>query len=55
MLACCVLAEMTRFPGGYKKIIEHVRKKRDKRCVESRKQEDFVKAYTALVANQRRR
>lgn len=41
LLTCCVLATLFEF-SSHKKIIELVRKRRDKRCVESRKQEDFV-------------
>lgn len=36
LLACCVLAEICEFES-HKKIIDFVRKRRDKRCVESRK------------------
>jgi protein-tyrosine phosphatase len=43
-LACCVLSNIFHFTND-KKVIEFVRKRRDKRCVESRKQEDFVKNY----------
>ncbi len=43
LVTCCVLStlRLEEF-SSYKKVIEYVRKKRDKRCVESRKQEDFV-------------
>jgi len=44
LVTCCVLASIGQFPS-HKKIIEFVRKRRDKRCVESRKQEDFVEKY----------
>jgi cyclin-dependent kinase inhibitor 3 len=47
-LACCVLSNVCTFTN-HKKVIEYVRKRRDKRCVESKKQEDFVKAYFNLV------
>lgn len=36
LLACCVLGETSLF-SGFKKIIDFVRKRRDRRCVESRK------------------
>lgn len=48
LLASCVLSYLCEFKT-FKKVIEFVRKRRDKRCVESRKQEDFVKAYFNLV------
>jgi protein-tyrosine phosphatase len=48
LLACCILSYLCDFKS-YKKVIEFVRKRRDKRCVESRKQEDFVKDYFAYV------
>ena len=44
LVACCVLALMCEF-SSHKKIIEFVRKRRDRRCVESRKQEDFVEKF----------
>lgn len=44
LVACCVLATLCEFANP-KKVIEHVRRRRDKRCVESRKQEDFVAKY----------
>lgn len=44
LVACCVLSELCKFPDT-KAIIDFVRRKRDKRCVESRKQEDFVAKY----------
>jgi protein-tyrosine phosphatase len=44
LVTCCVLSSMSLF-SNHKKIIEFVRKRRDKRCVESRKQEDFVEKY----------
>lgn len=36
LVTCCVLATLCDFPSS-KKIIEFVRKRRDRRCVESRK------------------
>lgn len=51
LVTCCVLSELCSFPSddssssGPKLAIEFVRKRRDKRCVESRKQEDFVAKY----------
>ena len=51
LVACCVLAEMCEF-SSHKKIIEFVRKRRDRRCVESRKQEDFVEKYYLTFAKQ---
>ncbi|CDW77542.1 dual specificity protein phosphatase [Stylonychia lemnae] len=51
LLACCVLSYFCEF-GNFKKIIEFMRKRRDKRCVESRKQEDFVKAYFNFINSQ---
>ena len=46
LLACCVCAfrepEVFKTPAS---VIKYVRSKRDKRCVESRKQEDFVADY----------
>ena len=48
LLACCVLSYFCEFSSP-KKIIEFMRKRRDKRCVESRKQEDFVKAYYEFI------
>lgn len=44
LVTCCVLATACQFTS-HKKIIEFVRRRRDKRCVESRKQEDFVAKY----------
>ena len=44
LVACCVLSTLCEF-SSHKKVIEFVRKRRDKRCVESMKQEDFVKSY----------
>jgi len=44
LVTCCVLIQLCLF-SNHKKIIEFVRKRRDKRCVESRKQEDFVEKY----------
>ena len=44
LVTCCVLSTLCLFPSP-KKVIEFVRKRRDKRCVESRKQEDFVAKY----------
>lgn len=41
LVTCCVLATLCEF-SNFKKVIDFVRKRRDKRCVESRKQEDFV-------------
>jgi hypothetical protein len=38
--------------SSHKKIIEFVRKRRDRRCVESRKQEDFVEKYYLTFAKQ---
>ena len=32
-----------------RRVIEHVRKIRDKNAIESRKQEDFVKEFFALI------
>jgi cyclin-dependent kinase inhibitor 3 len=51
LVACCVLAEMCEFTS-HKKIIEFVRKRRDRRCDESRKQEDFVEKYFLTFAKQ---
>jgi protein-tyrosine phosphatase len=51
LVACCVLSEMCEF-SSHKKIIEFVRKRRDRRCVESRKQEDFVEKYYLTFAKQ---
>ncbi|TNV80666.1 hypothetical protein FGO68_gene5537 [Halteria grandinella] len=48
LVACCVLATLCHFKS-HTKIIELVRKRRDKRCVESRKQEDFVKKYYEVI------
>ena len=48
LVACCVLAELVEFKN-YKKVIEFVRKRRDKRCIESRKQEDFVALYCSKL------
>ena len=44
LVTCCVLSELCLFPDP-RAIIEFVRRRRDKRCVESRKQEDFVAKY----------
>lgn len=47
LLACCVVTCL-RSPQQLKKpkdVIAYVRSKRDRRCVESRKQEDFVAKY----------
>ena len=49
LVACCLLATLCDFKN-HTKIIEHVRKRRDKRCVESRKQEDFVKKYYEVIS-----
>lgn len=35
-LACCILSNLCIFES-FEKVIDHVRKRRDKRCVESRK------------------
>lgn len=48
LVASCLLLFIFKI-GSYKKAIEGVRKRRDKRCVESRKQEDFVKVYEQYV------
>ena len=50
LLACCVLLNYGVFASP-RKAIEYVRKRRDKRCVESRKQEDFVKEYFEFRRN----
>ena len=49
LVACCVLSYFCQFSGS-KKVIEFMRKRRDKRCVESRKQEDFVKNYFEFIS-----
>ena len=50
-VAACVLKKVGIF-ADYKKAIGFLRKKRDKRCVESRNQEDFVKFYfTSSIFN----
>lgn len=50
LLACCILSNLCEFSSP-NKVIEFVRKRRDKRCVESRKQEDFVKDYFTFINN----
>ena len=41
LLACNILSTLFKFKN-FGHVIEFVRRRRDKRCVESRKQEDFV-------------
>ena len=51
LLACCV-STVFMAPSELKKpadVIKFVRSKRDRRCVESRKQEDFVAKYFAFA------
>ena len=48
LLACNVLSALFPFKKS-KDVIEFVRKRRDKRCVESRKQEDFVEGYFKFI------
>jgi protein-tyrosine phosphatase len=43
-VGACMLKKLHMFED-YKKAILYIRKKRDKRCVESRRQEDFIKTY----------
>ena len=43
-IASCMLKKMQNYTD-YTQAIKFIRKKRDKRCVESRKQEDFIKLY----------
>jgi cyclin-dependent kinase inhibitor 3 len=43
-IAACMLKKMN-LESNYALAIKYIRKKRDKRCIESRKQEDFVKSY----------
>lgn len=50
LVACCILINTCEFKS-HKDVIEFVRKRRDKRCVESRKQEEFVKKYFELRMN----
>ena len=50
LLACCVC--LFRFGDFFKTstaAIAFVRERRDKRCVESRRQEDFVAAYLNFI------
>ncbi len=50
LLACCVVTCL-KSPSELKKpkdVIALVRSERDRRCVESRKQEDFVAKYFAF-------
>ncbi|OMJ83647.1 hypothetical protein SteCoe_15374 [Stentor coeruleus] len=47
-VAGCFLKKL-RFFSNFSAAVQHLRKKRDKRCIESRKQEDFVKTYFSLM------
>lgn len=47
-VAGCFLKKL-RFFSNFPAAIQHLRKKRDKRCIESRKQEDFVKSYFSTM------
>ena len=49
-LACNVLSTMAEFDSA-QDVISFVRARRDKRCVESMKQADFVADYHAFVNN----
>jgi len=55
LVACCVSAYKLNKAGAdrhfksSKEVIAYVRAHRDKRCVESRKQEDFVKKYFDFI------
>lgn len=43
-IGACMLKKLN-LQESYSKAISYIRKKRDKRCIESRKQEDFVKSF----------
>lgn len=48
-LACNVLSSLFEFDKGAKGVIEFVRSRRDKKCVESMKQMDFVGAFHDFI------
>jgi len=52
LVACCVC--LFRFGNHFitaQEAIDFVRERRNKRCVETQKQEDFVKAYFDFIRN----
>lgn len=50
LVACCVLGKLQEFTS-YSDAIQHVRSKRDRRCVESRNQEVYIKKYYEFLNN----
>lgn len=44
LVACCLLGRLGQFEN-YRDAIRHVRARRDRRCVESRNQEVYIKKY----------
>lgn len=48
LLACNILSTLFKF-NKFGNVIDFVRKRRDRRCVESRKQEDFVEAFFKYI------